>query len=365
MYRDNPPMAAWGTMERHRNKLPKDVGVQLELGYGFGKGGNLHRIAGTKSPPQPWRGAQIVLSPPFRYRTLGNPRKGTKPKTISISILPLFTRTAKMTCYSFSLPAGPIPSGGTCPLSRAQNTAPLARRDDAVAEQFDSMPPGGGDPVYICDGCYAGKGNYVKYPLTAIRQSIRLAWTQAALRAGTFASEMIRAIDQLLELPEKTQRTKKVNTKYFRIHDAGDLWSPAYYLAWREVCEYYQYLRRGREKVVFWCPTRMWASPAWQALFAEYPPPANLTLRPSALFFGAPAPNLDHLDIANGSTASSVPLGTGIGQRPGSRLSRVSAGQVWDCPAYDANEGDDKSCASVRCRVCWPRPDVAGSYREH
>jgi hypothetical protein len=171
---------------------------------------------------------------------------------------------------------------------------------------------------------------------------------------------MIRAIDQLLDLPEKTQATKKVNTKYFRIHDAGDLWTPKYYLAWRSVCEAFHY--QGR-RVQFWCPTRMWASPRWQELFRDYPPPPNLTLRPSALFFGAPAPSVP--GIAEGSTASSVPLGSGIGRDPSDPLTKVRPNQVWDCPAYDADEGDDKSCASVRCRVCWTRPDVAVSYREH
>ena len=85
----------------------------------------------------------------------------------------LFTRTSKMACASFSLPASTLATHGTCP---ASNQRPL------------------GDKDYVCYGCYATKGNYILYPALAVYQLARRAWVEQQVAAGTFAVNMAEEI---------------------------------------------------------------------------------------------------------------------------------------------------------------------------
>lgn len=316
-------------MARHRAQAPDPYPIELFLNH----------------PPQPAKarkGPNVVLAEPFVY---------TSPKTGEVTTVrrvTLFTNTSKMACPSFSLPAGPPASRGTCPASKQAVTERL-RGTPSVERQFLEAPPHEHrtkrkttiePPLYICDNCYAGKGRYVSSPLNAIRQTFRLAWTRAALDADVFVSEMTKAITAMRALPAEAQAKETINTRFFRIHDSGDFFSVPYYRAWVAVCQ-------ALPGITFWAPTHQWVFPAYRDAFAGTPPPPNLTLRPSALFFGAPAPRI--AGLAAGSTAAK-----GSWPKP-----------VWNRPAYDADKSSNKNCESVRCRTCWDRPRAAVSYREH
>jgi hypothetical protein len=128
--------------------------------------------------------------------------------------------------------------------------------------------------------------------------------------------------------------------EYFRVHDAGDMFSPAYAACWLEVCQ-------RLTKTKFWIPTRAWQQPS--GLLPVFDPILNtlqklaalpnVTVRPSALDFGDPPPVVRGLDA--GSTAE------------------FAAAGVWDCPAPT----QDGHCGS--CRHCWDEPAVPVTYDRH
>ena len=240
----------------------------------------------------------------------------------------LFSWTTKMSAPSFSLPAGPIAQGGSC--AAAEIRSPDSKKNS----------------VHICDRCYAGKGSYLMYTRVALGQTIRLAWVNAMLRIGIsrLASAFIEAIESLQDDSTITAlATKNISVRHVRIHDSGDFHRPDYYLAWREAA----YALPG---ISFWAPTRQWVFEKWRRLFQNYPPPSNMTLRPSALLFGEAAPRIDGL--AAGSTSATI-------QAPWDKIQGV---RTWSCPAY---QSDGRSCASAGCRTCWEKSDVPVSYHPH
>ena len=109
----------------------------------------------------------------------------------------------------------------------------------------------------------------------------------------TFVSTMVATI-------------RRARNPYFRVHDSGDLFSPAYTWAWVRIVQALPDIR-------FWFPTRSWRpitmtrmSPAgrmaWELALTALNAEPNVTVRPSALFFNAPAPRIPGL--AAGSTAA-------------------------------------------------------------
>ena len=80
----------------------------------------------------------------------------------------------------------------SCPASVFKNTVRLPGLD-----QFHGPISKAG---YTCDRCYAGKGNY-KYPNMAVKHMALLSWTEQALDAGTFASQIVEAI-RWMQQPE-------------------------------------------------------------------------------------------------------------------------------------------------------------------
>jgi hypothetical protein len=354
----------WEKMRENRAQLPASAKARLGLTYDFAA---IQRLNDTEGRPSPRKGPYMVLERPYTYTV------ETTGESAHLATVPLFTATMKMACASFSLPAGPMESGGTCPASLETSVRKVARTQPEVASQFADAPPhpDTGRPFYICDACYAGKGNYQRVPLNAIRQSIRLAWVKHALAAGLFVPQMIKAIAYMRALTP----LRAFHGAFFRIHDSGDFYSKDYYAAWVEICTHFT-IKSGPETnyVAFWAPTRMWVLPAWRETFRRLPPPPNLSLRPSALFFGGDPPDLtdESLDragkprriLAGGSTSSTDPLGS-LAQAEYSRRMRARPDQIWDCPAYDADETSKKNCQSQGCRVCWVRRDVPVSYREH
>lgn len=337
-YQDNPGTAKWDTMERNRNLFDGDVKLDLryesvrvakkvdkktgKISYSF-SGGPALTVVGKDGGD-------------FLYTTAEGARK-------PIRKVSLFTFTSKMSCPSFSIPAGPT-KHGTCPASK-----PASIEAEGSYTQFgpplSSMPAG---EKFICDLCYAGKNNYIMYKTISIGQMAKLRWINKSLAEGSFSQRMTEAIEMLLDPRiENVLKAHAVSNRFFRIHDSGDFNTPDYYREWVEVCRNFQGKLSGGSSgplIYFWAPTRMWVYEKWRDLFKESPPPVNLALRPSALFTSAPPPSIPGL--AEGSTSVE-------GEMPE---------PVWNCPAYETDEG---SCAGAKCRVCWTKKKSGVNYLTH
>lgn len=214
----------------------------------------------------------------------------------------LLTEARKMPCASWSLPAREA-----CPFAFYGNGT-------------------------ICHDCYANKGSYTQYPGVKKAQRARFAWVRECLKTdeGTdaFVSTMVSVI-------------RKAGKPYFRVHDSGDLFSPAYTWAWVRIVQ-------ALPEIKFWFPTRSWrpltmakmsatSRMAWELALTALNAEPNVTVRPSALFFNAPAPRIPGLSA--GSTAAD----------DGS----------YSCPASKQNN----ECQD--CRACWDKPETPISYRAH
>lgn len=280
-------------------------------------------------------GPCIRLDPIFQY-------KSATGRMIPYGKSTLFTWTAKMSCPSYSLPAGPPAMGGTCAAS-----LPADIKEDGSYEKFHPpLSEIAKGHQFICSVCYAGKGRYKMYKGMSIGQVVHLEWTKFALREGVFMDSMVSALESLQSPDvEAVIRQKDVSNQYFRIHDSGDFsideddeLSFLYYKAWCEICE-------AMSQIKFWAPTRLWVYSKWREVFASTPPPENLTLRPSGLFTDVDPPDIDGLDA--GTTSHQGKFGD----------------RVKDCPVYETE--DSKSCASVQCRTCWLERDRFVNYRTH
>jgi hypothetical protein len=168
-------------------------------------------------------------------------------------------------------------------------------------------------------------------PNVARAQQRRFDWVRDCLKTaeGTdaFVSTMATAITD-------------AGNVYFRGHDSGDFFSPAYVRAWIRIC-------RALPDVRFWFPTRTWrvlgmrnlsdaTRSSWALALSELAGLPNVRLRPSALFFNAPAPRV--AGFSAGTTARD---------------------EGFTCPAVQQGN----VCGS--CRVCWDAPETEVSYHRH
>ena len=163
-------------------------------------------------------------------------------------------------------------------------------------------------------------------------QDVRFRWTAESMRspdrARVWCATMIRAI-------------RRTDSEYFRVHDSGDMFSPAYAYWWWRVCQ-------DLPRIKFWVPTRAWQQPSGplpivDELMLQLRKLANLpnvTVRPSALNFGDHAPSVSGLHA--GSTADCHDVL-----------------RVWQCPAH----GQGNQCGT--CRTCWDSKDLPIGYRRH
>ena len=99
VYEENPALANWDRLKKNRDVFDGDVSEEIEyervtLGKTGYSGGPKIRILGD-----------------FRYATSGGVDRPFRNSS-------LFTWTSKMSCPSFSIPAGPIGEGGTCMASK-------------------------------------------------------------------------------------------------------------------------------------------------------------------------------------------------------------------------------------------------------
>lgn len=220
------------------------------------------------------------------------------------STVSLLSDASKMPSLSFSLPAG-----DSCPWALYGEGA-------------------------ICDGCYAEKGRYIM-PNVKNAQRVRFEWVKRCVRTPEGRAEFHRAMVAAITA---------AGNSYFRGHDSGDFFCPAYVEMWAEVC-------KALPEVTFWFPTRTWraltdprASAAtkknWSLALSALCALPNVRVRPSALFFNAPAPMVRNLV-------------------PGMSAGTTARDEGFNCPA--ATQGN--VCGT--CRTCWDSPDTAVSYHRH
>jgi hypothetical protein len=171
-------------------------------------------------------------------------------------------------------------------------------------------------PGTTCHGCYALKGNYVRFPVVQDRLQERLE----SLGREDWGEGMVYLI-------------RESKARYFRWHDSGDLQSLAHLDKIVAVC-------RELPQVQFWLPTREYDTVTqWQARHPEGFPP-NLVVRMSAHRLDGEPPRGYGLPTSTVHTSPFHIIG---------KLCRAS-------------ERDNK-CG--RCRACWD-PKVGNvSYPKH
>ena len=271
-----------------------------------------------------------------------------KEATFSLSESSFYSETSKMSAPSWSIPAGPQAVGGSCAAAEVFRS-PVTYAKALTQGEVEQTAPRPKD--WICAYCYAGKSNYM-HRTSQYTQMARMIWLKGTVDAHGVAG----AADIMAEALAAHMRNVKYResvgeaTDFFRIHDSGDFtMAPDTYSMWCLVA-------KRLPGIKFWAPTRMWVFPKFNDLVRRSPPPANLTLRPSALHFGDTAPVI--MGFHAGSTAHPPainPAQTGIAD--------------WECPAY---KHGGHSCAGAGgpkgekdCRFCWTYKDERPSYRSH
>jgi Gene product 88 len=204
----------------------------------------------------------------------------------------------KMPSYGWSLPAGKA-----CPASKK-----------TIADHGENA---------VCGGCYAKTGNY-RFPNVAKALDDRMRFVMDSLKAdngATFVTAMVAMV----------RKAVAVTGPYFRIHDSGDFFHPAYVDAWKRIAE-------ALPDVRFWAPTREYLRPYMMPSLVAFAALPNVTVRPSAAAIDEPAPVIPGLS-AGSSVRSSRTLPT---------LQASGAENV--CPATTTG---NPSCDAHGCRKCW------------
>lgn len=255
--------------------------------------------------------------------------KAQEEKT-AFSKVTMLTRTSKMGCFSWDLPAGPPKLGGTCPassvgfdaarlgLDRNSSDAALLKAARNLIGSMDPSTEFAKDLAsqsaerlrsrFICNGCYALKGNYW-YISVALAMKWRKLWVDWALRTGLFVPHMVQMIREAQAIAARSRaaaadafkRDIAPHPDFFRIHDAGDFFSRDYFFAWLEVV-------KALPNIWFWAPTRMWNTSSgadWIQQAARKGLPKNFALRPSTLFFDCPVPEIPGLAMGRTSGVKS------------------------------------------------------------
>ena len=197
------------------------------------------------------------------------------------------TRTSNMPGLSYSLPAWECKTG-----------AKLAKIKGSV-----------------CNGCYAMKGNYTRYPAIKAAQYVRLK----AITDPRWVDAMVTQIK---------------NQKYFRWHDAGDIQSQEHLLKIFEVCKL-------TPKTKHWIPTR---EAQFLKLVSPEEVPENLIIRMSS-------------HMVDQAPVTFWPWTSTVKNKGSNRTSHVQNSRV--CPAPKQNN----NCGS--CRSCWDRKIPNIEYAKH
>ena len=367
---------------------------------------------GSVPPGQPrfgWKGPRVTSGVNWEP-ALYTPQQGGRPRPVKVNgkvayhiwMVPSVMRTVsflseceKMSCPSWSLPAGHTSQHGSCPaaamsvlkhekpkthaaLMKAMRKAveSMGRRIEVVQPTNEEVELKEGESNFICDYCYAGKNNYI-YERNQLMQMLRMRWQEEAMKGKVpvimpdgsrhelgFVDAMVAAIKSYSRVANSksglsVRHRKNLyggfyerddNPNYFRIHDSGDFMGIAEIKAWSEVCVRLPWIS-------FWAPTRAWAlgTKYVNALRQASEKAPNLVIRGSALTFAEEAPMVAGLPA--GSTVSMTEPGT------------------WQCKAYravDPLNGKDHHTCSVSenpfggfgCRMCWGGPNTGANPYE-
>jgi hypothetical protein len=310
------------------------------------------------------------IQPPGDFPAPWNP-----PSTPNAQQFKVLSWTSKMGAPSFSLPAGPTQSGGSCPGAVAGQSIVPAQALLSGAARVQAIL---GHPVRlqqaICQYCYAEGGQYSTGQVQ-FAQVLRYIWTRESLRTveGTQAwvEAMVYAIqhtDYLLD-GGKVNKTRYGPERYggrrfFRIHDSGDFYDRQYLAAWKAIAD-------SLPDITFWAPSRYWAAQGGiddvNEINAE---PRNLIIRPSAYHVNEPPPR----GLGRGWATGSAVFGSAGDHELTEEwaLRGDEEGSFdWECQAYAVND-DGKTCRNALapdgqegCRMCWVQPDREPMYVLH
>lgn len=221
----------------------------------------------------------------------------------------LLSSPSKMPCVGFNLPALKFCPAATILLKKAK-------------DNLDKL---------ICSSCYACKGFY-QFANTKQALQNKADFVLSSLRQDngkTFIKAMASQIFKKYYNKDGTRKTlKNINTKLFRVHDSGDLFSVAYIKAWKQICQIFPTIR-------FWFPTREWIRESQMDALKELASLPNVSLKPSALEIDQPAPKIEGLDA-----------GTAVY----SCAEKAEQDGHFVCPATAT---DDHTCAGNNCQNCF------------
>ncbi len=317
----------------------------------------------------------FVVDPPFGKNEI----PWMPAATEEVRTVDLIGESGKMGCPTWDLPAGSPIIGGSCPAATAgQSIIPLdlrLRSQHAVGQPVKLQEA-------ICQICYAESGNYAS-PHVQVGEMVRYWWCRQMLDgAGATAETRAAWVDTVVRAIEGTMfpderpidpRTGKPVLP-MRIHSSGDFYSPEYAAAWVEVAN-------RMPEVMFWAPTRTWASPGWNRTWEKLGPAikhGNLALRPSAYHTGDPAPSKDEHPWPGGypyTSAGTTSIYTFDDANAGTDMAKPTPSKDprfdWSCRTY-AILDDAHSCRNalapdgkIGCRACWLHPDLRVNYTTH
>jgi len=325
------------------------------------------------------------------------------------------SNNGKMICPVWDLVAGPPSVSGTCPAASAGQTVcdPRVRRTmltdapSSAARGADRQPVEKGRLILtermptkdrklvpvafhegdepppdqwrlpICQSCYGSAGNY-RGMNVAVGGIVRYHWTKYLIEhdPDLWVRTIVTAMKQLDYPVEGEDPILPV-----RIHSTGDFYDPRYAEAWIKVANA---IHAWDPRVVFWAPTRSWATPHWadskesgQSHWGRLLDPDNLVsarkghrlnfvVRASAYHVGDEAPGKLHPTNAVGTTS--------IFRDDNSTFTEKKPDPRFDinCPVYDT-ERDAKSCqwaydpitGELGCRACWRHLDARVNFTTH
>jgi hypothetical protein len=338
----------------------------------------------------------------------------------------LLSATSKMSCPSFSLPAGPTSEAGSCA------AANLATRGKGLRTEGKS---------YICDMCYSLEGRYPAFEV-AFSQAARFHWVLSSLEEDPTGERLGQSLTSAItdfarkaslsgvhggaetrmtlelgvwrrgrisvpfRIGKRLQYVATPGTSlpsftgfadthdliasmapaedeicgFFRIHDSGDFAVGKSPKQWEGYLRAWQIVATAMPKVVFWAPTRMWPFAAMRKRMLEVcASTPNLVIRPSALHVDDPAPTL-----------GGMPQGTTVATRIEDGSYRSTTGTdgapAWLCPVYTSSFWDEElvprnkkrreagemgefteqtSCMEAGCRACWIAGKTPVAYGAH
>ena len=167
-------------------------------------------------------------------------------------------------------------------------------------------------PGSICAKCYGKRGHY---PCPNVKNALLRRWQWFKdCSDDEFHEAMVEALD---------------NERWFRVNSNGDFPNVGAIYRWVR-------LATALPHVHFWVATRTWHLPWMLTALRKLADCPNVTVRPSSLFFNAPAPRVHGLHA--GTTAS-----TG----------------GYNCPS--SLQGG--SCGM--CRACWVSKSLPITYKKH